>query len=97
MNFFMVEGTILNKENMTDEIMNAHIAYTQKAMDSGLVLLSGLKEDMTGGIFIMKASSKEEILNYLNNEPFKLNNIQDYKVTDFMTHYLNKDLDLWLK
>ena len=42
MKYFMVEGIIRAAENMDDAIMEQHMAYTQKAMDQGNVLISGL-------------------------------------------------------
>ena len=93
--YFIVEGIITNQDKINDEIMKIHMAYTQKAMDSGLILMSGLKSDMSGGIFIMKSKLLEEIEEYLYNEPFKINGIQEYKITEFSPHYFNKSLDKW--
>ena len=73
------------------------MAYTQKAMDGGMVLLSGVKEDMSGGIFIMKADSIEMIEAYLSEEPFQLNGIQDYRVMEFQAHYVNQEPGAWFK
>ena len=97
MKYFMVEGTILDAGRMNEEIMKIHMVYTQKAMDSGMILLSGLKEDMSGGVFIMKADSVEMIEEYLSGEPFKLNGIQDYRVTEFQAHYYNQDPGAWFQ
>ena len=60
MRYFIVEGTIINVDLMNDNIMKNHIEYSQKAMNEGLILMSGLKEDMSGGLFIMKSESIEK-------------------------------------
>lgn len=49
MKYFIIEGILKNTEKMNDEIMKEHMAYTGKAMEQGLVLVSGLKENMSGG------------------------------------------------
>ena len=67
MKYFVVEGTITNADLMNDNIMKEHMAYSQKAMDEGLILMSGLKEDMSGGLFVMKAESPKTLEIYLNN------------------------------
>lgn len=95
MKYFVVEGTINKQINMDENLMKTHKAYTQKAMDSGLILMSGLKADMSGGIFIMKSDSLKEIEKYLSDEPFKLSGLQNYKVTEFSAHYFNKSPDKW--
>ena len=38
MKYYMVEGIILDAGKMDDAIMKEHMAYTQKAMDSGMEL-----------------------------------------------------------
>lgn len=95
MKYFIVEGTIKNQHKVDDNLMKIHMAYTQKAMDKGLILMSGLKEDMSGGIFVMKSESLENLEDYLNNEPFKLAGVQDYKVTEFSAHYFNENPKAW--
>ena len=65
MQFFIVEGVLKKPELMNDTLLKEHISYTQKAMQKELYLLSGLKEDQTGGIFIIKAENKEALQSYL--------------------------------
>lgn len=93
MKYFIIEGFIKDATKMNETIMEEHKKYTGKAMENGMTFMSGLKADMSGGIFIMKAESLEVIEHYLNNEPFKVNGIQDYKVAEFTAHYLNSSND----
>lgn len=95
MKYFIVEGTIINADLMNDNIMKEHMAYSQKAMDKELILMSGLKEDMSGGLFIMKEESIEKVDSYLCNEPLKVNGIQEYKVIEFSPHYFNQSPSEW--
>lgn len=95
MRYFVVEGTIINADLMNDNIMKEHIGYSQKAMDKGLILMSGLKEDMSGGLFVVKSESCEEIEDYLSNEPLKVYGIQEYKVIEFSPHYFNQSPNEW--
>lgn len=95
MKYFIVEGMLKNSDKIDENIMKEHMAYTQKAMDEGMILMSGLKSDMSGGIFVIKAESIEKLEAYLSNEPFKLYGIQDYKFTEFDTHYFNQSPSEW--
>lgn len=97
MKFFIVEGTIKNPDLINDNIMKDHMSYSQKAMDKGLILMSGLKSDMIGGLFIMKSESIDDVHNYLSAEPLKINNIQDYNITEFSPHYFNESPSEWFK
>ena len=94
MKYFIVEG-VLNAEEIEENLMKEHIEYTQKRMEEGLVLLSSLKTDKSGGLFIMKSDSMESLNAYLNNEPFKREGIQDYKIIEFTPHFVNEKAKAW--
>ncbi|AUN13595.1 MAG: YciI family protein [Paraclostridium sordellii] len=97
MKYFIVEGILKSTDEIDNDTMTKHMNYSQKAMDEGLILMSGLKENMSGGIFIMKSDSIENIKEYLDNEPFKLEGIQDYKIVEFSPHYFNESPSEWFK
>ncbi|CEO25660.1 YciI family protein [Paraclostridium sordellii] len=97
MKYFIVEGILKSTNKIDKDTMTKHMNYSQKAMDEGLILMSGLKENMSGGIFIMKSDSIENIKEYLDNEPFKLEGIQDYKIVEFSPHYFNESPGEWFK
>lgn len=59
MKYFIVEGILKDSDKINEDIMKKHMAYTQKAMDKGMILVSGLKSDMSGGIFVIKSESVE--------------------------------------
>lgn len=95
MKYFIVEGILKNADKINDSIMKEHMDYTQKAMDAGLILMSGLKEDMSGGVFVIKLESLQMVEEYLSNEPFKINGIQEYKIMEFNPHYFNESSKAW--
>ena len=65
MQFFIVEGVLKKPELMNDTLLKEHISYTQKAMQKELYLLSGLKEDQTGGIFINKGRKQRKLFSLI--------------------------------
>ena len=95
MKYFIVEGILKIKDEIDEDTMKKHMNYSQKAMDNGLILMSGLKENMSGGVFIMKAEDIEKVENYLSAEPLKLSGIQDYNVIEFLPHYFNQSPSEW--
>ena len=97
MKYFIVEGKLKNQNPIDENIMKKHMAYSQKAMDEGMILVSGLKSDMSGGIFVIKSESVEKLESYLSKEPFKLYGIQDYKFVEFNAHYFNPSPSEWFK
>ncbi|MBI6020184.1 hypothetical protein H8J79_05050 [Clostridium perfringens] len=97
MKYFIVEGILKDSDKINEDIMKEHMAYTQKAMDEGMILVSGLKSDMSGGIFVIKSESVEKLEAYLSKEPFKLYGIQAYKFVEFDAHYFNPSPNEWFK
>lgn len=72
--------------------------YTQKVMKEGLILMSTLKADMSGGLFIMKSEPLKKVEDYLAAEPFKVAGIQEYRVIEFSSpHYFNQLPIEWFK
>ena len=65
-------------------------------MSLDLILMSTLKADMSGGLFIMKSESLEMVEKYLASEPFKVAGIQEYRVIEFSSpHYFNQSSIEW--
>jgi uncharacterized protein YciI len=87
MKYFVIEGKLKNSVEIEKNIMSEHIAHSQKAIDAGLILMSGLKSDTSGGMSIMKANSIEEVETYLSADPLKISGSQEYKITEFTPHY----------
>ena len=42
MKYFIIECTIKNADLIDENKMKEHMAYTQKSMDKGLILMSGI-------------------------------------------------------
>lgn len=89
MKYFFIESILKNPDLINNDIMQEHINYTQSMIKNGSILISGLKTDMSGAMFIIKLPSIQDVENYLNNEPFKKHDIQNYKITEFSPHYFN--------
>ncbi|MPN50642.1 hypothetical protein SDC9_198274 [bioreactor metagenome] len=99
MKYFIVEGTF--KETLPvgkDELQKAireHLAFLQKGLDEGNILVSGPKVDVGGGIIIMKGESQEEIETYLSKDPLKILRIQEYRILEFKVHDCQPMLKEW--
>lgn len=97
MKYFVIQGTLKISGPVDEKIMSEHIAHSQKAMDAGLILVSGLKSDMSGGLSIMKANSINEVEDYLLADPLKIAGIQEYSITEFTPHAVQSGTNEWFK
>lgn len=65
------------------KFVQSHREFLQLGYDDGQILMSGPRNPKDGGIVICKSESLETLENFFNNDPYKLNNIADYKFFEF--------------
>lgn len=95
MKYFVIEGQLKIQGPIDENIMNEHIAHSQKAIANGLTLMTGLKADISGGLSIMKANSIEEIEAYLAADPLKVSGVQEYIIKEFTPHFVQTQSSEW--
>lgn len=88
---FLVTGTIIDANKMTNEIMKEHKAYTTKWMKSGHILLTGLAKDYHGVYSVVQADSEQEVKDFYAQEPFFVHGIQTYTFDEINLHFVNKE------
>ena len=65
-----------------DQHVVAHRAYLDEAYKKGLLLFSGPKKPRNGG-FIIAQADKKTMESWIQHDPFYIEEIADYKVTEF--------------
>ena len=63
--------------------LEAHRAYLDKHYASGHFVASGAQVPRKGGVILCKASSKEEILDIIAQDPFHEHRIAAYQIIEF--------------
>lgn len=61
----------------------AHLEWLQKYYDAGLFLASGRKNPPTGGVVLSRGVARSELDAILKTDPFAINGLADYTVTEF--------------
>ncbi len=67
-----------------DSYLDAHIEYLNEQYDLENFQASGRKIPRTGGIILSKISNKKELLKILDKDPFKINGLAEYELTEFI-------------
>lgn len=80
---FIVELTYKVDLDVADRYMDEHRKYVKKHQKEGVFLAAGRKNPRTGGIIIADASSKISLSNLLKLDPFYINGICKYFITEF--------------
>ncbi|KJG39761.1 GTP cyclohydrolase [Photobacterium angustum] len=81
---FIVSLTYISEMSEVDKHLEAHIQYLNKYYELGIFIASGRKVPRTGGIILAQAESRSELETILNNDPFKINNLANYELTEFV-------------
>ena len=92
MKYFLIHGKVKDASKIDGQIMKEHLAYTQKTVEANIALFVSLYPDRKGGVSIMQAESLDFITEYFQNEPFYLNGIQEYEITEITPQMVNPDI-----
>lgn len=75
-----------------DAVMGDHMKFLNKYYKLNVFIASGRKVPRTGGIILVLAKSKEEVEKIINEDPFVINKLAEYSITEFLTSQAHPDL-----
>jgi len=81
---FIVSLTYIVDLEKLDELLPLHVDYLKTQYEKGNFIASGRKIPRTGGIILSKLDSIEKLEEVLNQDPFKINNLAEYKIEEFI-------------
>lgn len=96
MNHFIIEIIYRAPLEKIEEILPAHREFLQIGYDKGIILMSGPQVPRIGGIIIARSNSMEELDSFFANDPYRLNNIGEYRYTQFNPVKFNELVKDWI-
>lgn len=81
---FIISLTYKVPLTTVDTFLDAHIKYLNTQYDLGNFQASGRKVPRTGGIILSKLTDRAVLKEILAQDPFKINDIADYELTQFI-------------
>ena len=88
---FVVSLTYIVDLEKVDELLPLHVDYLKNQYEKGNFIASGRKVPRTGGIILSRLDSIEKLKEVLNQDPFKINNLAEYKIEEFIPSMTSKD------
>ncbi len=70
--------------DIVDQYVNAHRTYMDAGYKKNYFVASGPKNPRTGGLIISNMKDKEELKNFLKNDPYNINQVADYIIEEFI-------------
>ena len=89
---FIIDLNYIAPLEKINEIMGDHMKFLKKHYKNNTFIASGRKMPRTGGIILVQAKSKDEVESIINEDPFVVNKLAEYKITEFRTSQVRSDL-----
>ena len=80
---FIVSLTYKVPTEVVDQHLKAHSEFLKSQYELGNFFLSGRKVPRTGGMIFAKVDTRQALDSILKNDPFHVNGVADYEVTEF--------------
>jgi uncharacterized protein YciI len=96
MKHFMVELTYVAPAEKMEEFRPAHRDFLMEGFNRGILLYAGAQEPRTGGLALARAASRQELEDYFATDPYKVNNLSEYRYVEFKPAKYQPFLDEWV-
>ncbi|MEZ4955681.1 MAG: YciI family protein [Saprospiraceae bacterium] len=91
---FVIELTYKVGLDKVDEYLEEHVVYLKKQYANNVFIASGKKVPRTGGVIFSKLKNKKDLLRILDEDPFKVNNLADYRIIEFIPSMTSKEFEM---
>ena len=81
---FIINITYKTALDKVDQYLNEHIEFLNKQYELGNFLASGRKVPRTGGIILSKVEEKSVLEQIIAQDPFKIKELADYQLIEFI-------------
>ena len=90
---FIVSLTYKKDLSEVDKFIEPHIKFLKEKYEKNVFLASGRKVPRTGGIILATANNQEELMRELEDDPFYINEIAEYSITEFVPSMTCENLE----
>nr|WP_319570181.1 YciI family protein [uncultured Draconibacterium sp.] len=89
---FIISLTYKEALERIDQELESHVQYLKKQYSLGNFIASGRKVPRTGGVIISQVKDKIELERIIQNDPFYINKLADYEITEFIPSMTSEEL-----
>ena len=92
---YIVNLNYIKEVSEVEKYLEEHIKFLEKYYKMGKFICSGRKNPRTGGVILLNAESLSEVEKIILEDPFNINEIAEYEITEFFpTKYTRTHLKL---
>lgn len=93
---FIIDLTYIVPLDELDKHMVNHVKFLRKYYKQNVFVASGRKVPRTGGIILAQADSREVIEGIIKEDPFYIQRLATFSITEFLTSQYHPDLKKFL-
>lgn len=90
---FIVSLTYKTELSEVDKHIEGHVAFLEKYYARGNFIASGRKVPRIGGVILAQAASKAEVENIIQEDPFNIEGLANYEITEFVPSMASKEFE----
>ena len=92
---YIVSLNYIKEVSEVEKYLEEHVKFLEKYYEMGKFICSGRKNPRTGGVILLNAESLSEVEKIILEDPFNINEIAEYEITEFFpTKYTRTHLKL---
>ena len=92
---YIVSLNYVKTVSEVEKYLEEHIKFLEKYYEMEKFICSGRKNPRTGGVILLNAENLEEVKRIISEDPFNINGIAEYEITEFFpTKYTRTHLKL---
>ena len=80
---YMLNGTYSKPPSEAEQQMKQHGEWVKSGLERGLILFAGRKKSLLGGIVVVEAMEKVELLKFIAEDIYFQADVMEYQITDF--------------
>jgi uncharacterized protein YciI len=96
MKHFIVEIIYKAPLEKIDAVRDRHRAFLDEGYKKGMILMSGPQVPRTGGIIIARGNSMEDVAEFLQNDPYQMEKVAEYKFVEFNPVHFQEMIKGWI-
>lgn len=89
---FIINLTYKTPLEKVDRFLNQHNQYLNEQYELGNFIASGRKVPRTGGIILANIGNKSELEKIIQKDPFKINDLADYELIEFVPSKTSEEM-----
>ena len=84
-------------QKVLKQTMHQYLKFLEKYYEMGKFICSGRKNPRTGGVILLNAENLEEVKKIISEDPFNINGIAEYEITEFFPTKYAEDFANFVK